>query len=82
MAGSARTQKEGRDTATSIPCHSWGIERFAARGLVFTLATTCFILRTTRPEPGTVRLVAISDGFGQAGYTEAGSVPAHLDHLE
>ncbi|WOK96503.1 crocetin glucosyltransferase 2-like [Canna indica] len=57
-------------------------KRFAARGLVSTLAATRFILRTTRPEPGTVRLAAISDGFDQAGYTEAGSIPAYLNRLE
>nr|XP_010908653.2 crocetin glucosyltransferase 2 [Elaeis guineensis] len=56
-------------------------KRLSSHGLLATLATTRFILSTTRPEPGPVALAPISDGFDRAGYDEAGSIPAYLNRL-
>ncbi|KAG1328256.1 indole-3-acetate beta-glucosyltransferase-like [Cocos nucifera] len=57
-------------------------KRLFSHGLLATLATTRFILSTTRPEPGPVALAPISDGFDQAGFAEASSIWAYLDRLQ
>ncbi|THU59601.1 hypothetical protein C4D60_Mb07t03810 [Musa balbisiana] len=57
-------------------------KRCAAHGASATLATTRFILNTTRPQPGPVHLAAISDGCDRAGYAEVSSIPGYLDRLE
>ncbi|XP_073116585.1 crocetin glucosyltransferase 2-like [Elaeis guineensis] len=57
-------------------------KRLSSHGLLATLATTRFILSTTRPEPGPVALAPISDGFDRAGFAEASSIWAYLDRLE
>ncbi|CAL9128138.1 unnamed protein product [Musa textilis] len=57
-------------------------KRCAAQGASAILATTRFILNTTRPQPGPVHLAAISDGCDRAGYAEVSSIPVYLDRLE
>ncbi|CAL9068556.1 unnamed protein product [Musa banksii] len=57
-------------------------KRLAAHGLLVTLAATRFILGSSRPEPGPVRLAAISDGFDATGFAGAGSAPAYLGRFE
>jgi pathogen-inducible salicylic acid glucosyltransferase len=44
--------------------------RLAFHGLHPTLATTRFILSSTNPDPGPVRIAPISDGFDRGGYYE------------
>ncbi|OAY68134.1 UDP-glycosyltransferase 74F2 [Ananas comosus] len=57
-------------------------KRLSAHGARCTLAATRFILASTPPEPGPVRVVPISDGCDRAGFAEVDSVPAYLDRLE
>ncbi|XP_008788244.2 crocetin glucosyltransferase 2-like [Phoenix dactylifera] len=57
-------------------------KRLSSRGLLATLATTRFVLSTTRPEPGPVALATISDGFDQGGFASADSIEAYLDRVE
>lgn len=45
-------------------------KRLAFHGLQPTLATTRFILSSTSPDPGPVRIAPISDGFDRGGYYE------------
>ncbi|KAG1328260.1 Crocetin glucosyltransferase 2 [Cocos nucifera] len=57
-------------------------KRLSSHGLLVTLATTRFVLSTTRPESGPVALAPISDGFDRAGFAEAGSIPAYFNRFE
>ncbi|KAJ4802325.1 Glycosyltransferase [Rhynchospora pubera] len=57
-------------------------KRLAFHGLQPTLATTRFILSSTNPDPGPVRIAPISDGFDRGGYYEINSVSAYLARLE
>ncbi|KAG1328258.1 putative Crocetin glucosyltransferase 2 [Cocos nucifera] len=62
-------------------------KRLSSHGLLATLATTRFVLSTTRPELGPVALASISDGFDQTGLAEASlsdasSGPANHDRFE
>ncbi|KAJ0972234.1 hypothetical protein J5N97_020193 [Dioscorea zingiberensis] len=57
-------------------------KRLAFYGLKPTLAVTRFILNTNKPDPGPVGFEPFSDGFDEAGFSQAESISSYLARLE
>lgn len=57
-------------------------KRLVSKNLKATLAITNFISTSMNPKPGSVGLDTISDGYDQAGFTQADSVDSYLATLK
>ncbi|KAJ1405411.1 UDP-glycosyltransferase family, conserved site [Sesbania bispinosa] len=58
-------------------------KRLSIKGVRVTMVTTIFIFKTMHLQSsGSVQFDAISDGYDQGGFAQAGTIPTYLSHMK